>query len=154
MSAPSRNTMARNPSHFGSYSQPSPRGSSVWSFASIGGIGGFTGRATAHMMHRRGARQAARGYGARAMAVTASQIDELVTEGDDPVQAAQAAGLRHVTDARPGITRKRSGKGFTYAGPDGLTIRDEATLKRIRSLAVPPAWTDVWICPDPCGHIQ
>ena len=58
MSAPSRNTMARNPSHFGSYRQPSPRGSSVWSFASIGGIGGFTGRGMPHIMHEVRAMQA------------------------------------------------------------------------------------------------
>ena len=88
------------------------------------------------------------------MAVTAKQIEEVVAEGDDPVEAARAAGLRHVSDARPGITRKRSGKGFTYAGPDGRTIRDEAEIRRIRALAVPPAWTKVWICPDPRGHIQ
>src|SRR5206468_3421406 len=103
---------------------------------------------------RAGARQAASGYGARGMAVTAKQIEEVVAEGDDPVEAARAAGLRHVSDARPGITRKRSGKGFVYAGPDGRTIRDEAELRRIRALAVPPAWTGVWICPDPRGHIQ
>src|SRR5439155_14404154 len=133
MSAPSRNTMARNPSHFGSYSQPSPRGRCSWSFASIGGIGGFTGRVTQHMMHERGAEQASRGYGARAMAVTAKQIEELVTDGDDPVEAAHTAGLRHVSDRRPGISRKRAGKGFTYAGPDGKTIRDDAELARIRS---------------------
>jgi DNA topoisomerase-1 len=59
-----------------------------------------------------------------------------------------------VSDRRPGITRKRAGKGFTYAGPDGKTVKDKADLARIRSLAVPPAWTDVWICPDPRGHIQ
>jgi DNA topoisomerase I len=88
------------------------------------------------------------------MAVTAKQIDELVSEGDDPVLAARAAGLRYVTDARPGIRRKRAGKGFAYVGPDGSSIRDEAELQRIRALAVPPAWTDVWICVDPYGHIQ
>jgi DNA topoisomerase-1 len=88
------------------------------------------------------------------MAVTAKQIDELVSEGDDPVLAARAAGLRYVTDARPGIRRKRAGKGFVYVGPDGSSVRDEAELQRIRALAVPPAWTDVWICVDPRGHIQ
>jgi DNA topoisomerase I len=88
------------------------------------------------------------------MAVTAKQIDELVSEGDDPVLAAQAAGLRYVTDARPGIRRRRTGKGFSYTGPDGSQLRDEDELGRIRALAVPPAWTDVWICPDPRGHIQ
>lgn len=68
--------------------------------------------------------------------------------------AARDAGLIYVTDASPGIRRKRSGKGFTYTGPDGHTIRDKGLLKRIKGLVVPPAWTDVWICPDPHGHIQ
>src|SRR3954452_17101127 len=72
----------------------------------------------------------------------------------DPVESAQAAGLRYVSDTQPGIRRKKSGKGFTYVGPDGKTIRDEKELTRIRSLAIPPAYTDVWICPSPNGHIQ
>src|SRR6058998_2304983 len=88
------------------------------------------------------------------MATRARQIEEIVEQGDDPEEAARAAGLRHVNDAGPGISRKRSGKGFTYAAPDGTTIRTKDELARIRSLAVPPAWTDVWICPDPRGHIQ
>ncbi|MBA2457899.1 MAG: DNA topoisomerase IB [Gemmatimonadales bacterium] len=75
-------------------------------------------------------------------------------EAQDPVQAAEAAGLRYVSDARPGIRRKRAGKGFSYVTPDGKTLKDERTLGRIRSLAIPPAYTDVWICPDPNGHIQ
>jgi DNA topoisomerase I len=72
----------------------------------------------------------------------------------DPVESAQAAGLRHVSDTQPGIRRKRAGKGFVYVGTDGKTIRDAKELSRIRSLAVPPAYTDVWICPSPNGHIQ
>ncbi len=72
----------------------------------------------------------------------------------DPVAAARAAGLRYVSDDRPGIGRKRSGKSFRYIDPDGRTIRDRETLARIKSLAIPPAWTDVWICPLPHGHIQ
>ena len=64
------------------------------------------------------------------------------------------AGLRHCSDARPGITRRRSGRGFSYRGPDGAPIRDEETLARIRAIAIPPAWTDVWICPHPNGHLQ
>ena len=68
--------------------------------------------------------------------------------------AARAAGLRYSTDARPGITRRRAGRGFSYRSPDGATIRDPGLLARIRALAVPPAWTDVWICPDPAGHLQ
>jgi DNA topoisomerase I len=72
----------------------------------------------------------------------------------DPVESAQAAGLRYVSDTQPGIRRKKSGKGFTYVDSDGKTVRDPQQLKRIRSLAIPPAYTDVWICPYPNGHIQ
>ncbi|HET7240527.1 MAG TPA: hypothetical protein VFI77_05175, partial [Gemmatimonadales bacterium] len=72
----------------------------------------------------------------------------------DPTESAQAAGLRYVSDASPGIRRRRSGRGFSYVGPDGRTVRDPATLARIRSLAIPPAYTDVWICPASNGHIQ
>jgi DNA topoisomerase-1 len=71
-----------------------------------------------------------------------------------PAEAAASAGLRYVTDARPGIRRRRAGKGFAYLDAQGSLIRDRATLDRIRSLAIPPAYTDVWICPDPRGHIQ
>jgi len=67
---------------------------------------------------------------------------------------ARIAGLRYSDDTEPGISRRRSGRGFTYAGPDGATIRDKAVKARIRALAVPPAWTDVWICADENGHIQ
>ncbi len=73
---------------------------------------------------------------------------------NDPVASARAAGLRYVSDTTPGIRRKRSGMGFNYRGPDGATIRDSATLRRIRSLVIPPAWMDVWICPHPNGHLQ
>ena len=72
----------------------------------------------------------------------------------DPREAAEAAGLVYVSDEEPGIRRRRAGKGFAYKEPGGTSVRDEATLARIRSLAIPPAWTDVWICPDPNGHIQ
>jgi DNA topoisomerase I len=72
----------------------------------------------------------------------------------DPVESAQAAGLRYVSDTQPGIRRKKAGKGFTYVGTDGKTIRNGEELSRIRSLAIPPAYTDVWICPSPNGHIQ
>jgi DNA topoisomerase-1 len=71
-----------------------------------------------------------------------------------PHGSASRAGLRHVTDAKPGITRRRSGRGFRYIGVDGKTIRDDAVLERIRSIVIPPAWTDVWICPREDGHIQ
>ncbi len=72
----------------------------------------------------------------------------------DPVESAKAAGLRYVTDARPGITRKRHGKSFSYIAPDGKVVRDKDTLARIRSLVIPPAWTVVWICPIFNGHLQ
>jgi DNA topoisomerase-1 len=72
----------------------------------------------------------------------------------EPVVAAQAASLRYVSDARPGIRRHRRGGGFSYLGPDGQPVRDPDTLARIRSLAIPPAWTKVWICPLPHGHLQ
>ncbi|HZW30791.1 MAG TPA: hypothetical protein VFF52_08800 [Isosphaeraceae bacterium] len=72
----------------------------------------------------------------------------------DPVVAAGDAGLRYVTDQSPGIRRKRSGKGMRYLDAEGRPIRDPATLARIKALAIPPAWTEVWICPWPKGHIQ
>ena len=70
------------------------------------------------------------------------------------VDTAEAAGLRYVTDAAPGIRRKRHGRGFVYLGPDGQPIRDREQLRRFRALVIPPAWTDVWICADPAGHLQ
>jgi DNA topoisomerase-1 len=72
----------------------------------------------------------------------------------DPVESAREAGLRYVLDDRPGIRRCKRGKGFSYIGPDGATVRDPAVRKRISSLAIPPAWTDVWICPLANGHLQ
>jgi DNA topoisomerase-1 len=72
----------------------------------------------------------------------------------DPIASAAEAGLRYVTDDAPGIRRLRSGKGFRYEDADGKPVRDPDTLARIKSLAVPPAWTDVWICPSPNGHLQ
>lgn len=71
----------------------------------------------------------------------------------DPVDSARAAGLRYGSDQGPGIRRKRVGKAFTYIA-DGVTIRDAEMIRRIKGLAIPPAWTDVWICPDPRGHLQ
>src|SRR5438874_10990858 len=72
----------------------------------------------------------------------------------DPVASARAAGLRYVSDQSPGLRRKRAGKGFTYVDSGGRTLRDAETIDRIKGLAIPPAWTDVWICPDPRGHLQ
>jgi DNA topoisomerase-1 len=81
------------------------------------------------------------------------RVDPL-TEPPDPKESAQAAGLRYVTDAKPGLRRVRCGKGFRYTAPGGATIHDEDTLRRIRSLVIPPAWTGVWICTIPNGHLQ
>ncbi|CDX31781.1 DNA topoisomerase [Mesorhizobium sp. SOD10] len=67
--------------------------------------------------------------------------------------SAESTSLNYVSDADPGIRRLRKGTGFSYSGPDGRTV-DEATLARIRAIVIPPAWTDVWISPDPDGHIQ
>jgi DNA topoisomerase-1 len=76
---------------------------------------------------------------------------EIVT---NPAESAKAAGLRYVSDSRPGIRRQRSGSGFRYRGVDGAPVTDMATLARIRSLVIPPAWTGVWICPIANGHLQ
>ena len=72
----------------------------------------------------------------------------------DPIDSARAAGLRYVGDGAPGLRRRRAGKGFSYVGLDGKPIRDPTILARIKSLAIPPGWHDVWICPSPRGHIQ
>lgn len=77
-----------------------------------------------------------------------------VRPSDEHVESAAAAGLRYVTDAMPGIRRKRVGRGFAYYDPEGQLIRNRDELKRIRALVIPPAWTEVWICPNPTGHIQ
>lgn len=76
-------------------------------------------------------------------------------EGAGSPQADAAdAGLVHVSDAAPGITRRRAGRGFSYRLPDGALLRDADALARIRALAIPPAYTEVWICLDSRGHLQ
>ena len=70
------------------------------------------------------------------------------------IEAAEEAGLRYANADRPGIRRHRAGRGFRYVSSDGEAISDESDLKRIRHLAIPPAWTDVWICSDARGHLQ
>ena len=64
------------------------------------------------------------------------------------------SALKRVRCTSPGISRRRQGRGFTYLHPNGQPVRDEATRERIRALAIPPAWEDVWICPDDRGHLQ
>ena len=71
-----------------------------------------------------------------------------------PLDSARAAGLRYVSDAKPGIHRARHGKTFRYTDADGRAVRDTETLGRIKSLVIPPAWQDVWICATPNGHLQ
>jgi DNA topoisomerase-1 len=77
-----------------------------------------------------------------------------VCPAHDPMLSAENAGLSYVTDDEPGITRQKAGRGYAYYLPGGQLARDPGLLKRIRSLAVPPAYTDVWICPRADGHIQ
>ncbi len=72
----------------------------------------------------------------------------------EPQQAAASAGLRYVADSRPGIRRRKSGAGFFYVHSDGSRLSDANALKRIRALAIPPAWKDVWICALSDGHLQ
>ena len=79
---------------------------------------------------------------------------DIAPDLDDPRQAAKAARLRYMTDAKPGITRVREGDGFAFRDVDGSTITDEETVARIRKLAIPPAYTDVWICRAANGHLQ
>ena len=73
---------------------------------------------------------------------------------ENPREAAKEAGLRYSSDDRPGIRRRRRGRGFQYLDAHGRTITDREERARIDALAVPPAWTDVWICPSPNGHLQ
>lgn len=79
------------------------------------------------------------------------KVREVIT---DPVESAKAAGLRYVSDAQPGLHRRRRGTGFSYVDADGKPVRDKDTLARIKSLVIPPAWSNVWICPNPKGHLQ
>jgi DNA topoisomerase-1 len=72
----------------------------------------------------------------------------------DPRESARAAGLRYASDTQPGIRRVKAGSGFRFIGVDGRTIRNADELRRIRALVIPPAWKDVWICPDARGHLQ
>ena len=76
------------------------------------------------------------------------------TRAVNPIESAKSAGLRYVCDDARGIRREMGPLGFKYVGLNGKVVRKAAELKRIRSLAVPPAWTDVWICADPRGHLQ
>jgi len=80
---------------------------------------------------------------------SATMATGTLSAGPSPVP-----GLRHVTDATPGIRRRRAGRGFTYVDESGKRVDDPETLARLRALAIPPAWTDVWICATTNGHLQ
>ena len=84
-------------------------------------------------------------------ATVASAAPSIPAESAD---SAKSAGLRYVSERGEGIRRRRRGKGFFYTNSRGKKLRDAATLTRIATLVIPPAWEDVWICPDPRGHIQ
>jgi DNA topoisomerase-1 len=86
--------------------------------------------------------------------MTRGKIRSLPTPQHEPVTSAQAAGLRYCTDTHPGIRRQQKGEKFWYQGVDGRCVRDPDTLRRITLLVIPPAWTNVWICPDANGHLQ
>ncbi len=91
------------------------------------------------------------------MKSTPTKAAKILTEEPVPTafqEAAESAGLRYVSDETPGIKRVRRGKRFSYAMPDGKPVRDAATLERIRKLAIPPAYEDVWICVKANGHLQ
>ena len=70
------------------------------------------------------------------------------------IRSAEAAGLEYVSDAMPGIRRRRHGRGFKYVAPDGSVVRSRDAIRRFHALVIPPAWSDVWICPSADGHIQ
>jgi DNA topoisomerase-1 len=90
--------------------------------------------------------------------VAADAVDLTLPDGTEvtlqPEATARLAGLLYVTDEMPGVRRRARGRGFAYYDPDGKLIRDAGELVRFRSIGVPPAWTDVWICPLPDGHVQ
>jgi hypothetical protein len=99
----------------------------------------------------------ARDAGLRPSGTEATSLLDALSEAAavaDPRDAARTVGLRYVTDSQPGISRRRAGKGFAYFYPDGRKIEDKEELSRIRAIVIPPAWSDVWICPYAHGHLQ
>ncbi len=87
------------------------------------------------------------------MSRAAAKLPEVTAKKKDPAESAKEAGLRYVTDASPGIRRMKVGGKFRYVRADGKAVSKDDEL-RINSLAIPPAWTEVWICPSPSGHVQ
>src|SRR5437762_13394130 len=84
--------------------------------------------------------------------VSAIKNDEQIA--DEPQDAAKSAGLHYVDDSHPGYARRRRGRWFEYLRSNGNPLKDPRELQRIRALAIPPAWTNVWICTDENGHLQ
>ncbi|MCA1658923.1 MAG: DNA topoisomerase IB [Verrucomicrobiaceae bacterium] len=82
----------------------------------------------------------------------AAKVAETIVS--DPKEAAEEVGLRYVSDEQPGYTRKQKGDDFEYCDTKGELITDEARILRIKRIGIPPAWTDVWICPSQNGHLQ
>ncbi len=90
------------------------------------------------------------------MALTRSEVKlirEAVAAVEDPLEAARQAGLRYVSESAPGYTRRKRGRGWSFYAPDGSLVTDKETRARLASLAIPPAWTEVWICSNSKGHI-
>src|SRR5690348_9868403 len=84
-----------------------------------------------------------------------SMVLEAVSEAvSEAIDAAHSAGLHYVTEHSPGYQRMKSGRGFRYLTADGQRVTDKRELARIKALAIPPAWTEVWICASAHGHIQ
>lgn len=88
------------------------------------------------------------------LVVMGQEASHILRLSDDPRAAARAARLRYVADEQPGIVRRRQGQGFTYLDPEGNRITDPEARERFEELAIPPAWTEVWISPHENGHIQ
>src|SRR5437763_15612197 len=91
------------------------------------------------------------------MGTAATKVDNwngTEVASDEAVAAAEEAGLQYVSDEKPGYRRRLNDKDFKYLDTEGKRIRGEQRVLRIKRLAIPPAWTDVWICPSPTGHIQ
>jgi DNA topoisomerase-1 len=86
-------------------------------------------------------------------AIQSVAVDEK-GELDQGLESAKAAGLRYVTGDEPGIRRRKRGKGFTFLDPQGQRVKDRKVIERIKKLAIPPAWSEVWICPRANGHLQ
>ncbi len=86
--------------------------------------------------------------------VIETQTQAIKAADEEAVADAQAAGLQYVTDGQAGFGRRRRGKGFSYYTPDGDLVLDPELRERFARLAIPPAWKEVWICPEPNGHIQ